>query len=38
MREGQRSGYQPFKGASALEFWVKNLNSTTIPALRVSIW
>ena len=36
MREGQRSGSQPFSGASALQFWVKNLNSsTTVPALRV---
>lgn len=38
MRRGERSGYQPFSGASALQFWVKNLNSsTTIPALRVCI-
>lgn len=36
MRSGNEPGYQPFKGASSLDFWIKNLNSsTTPPALRV---
>lgn len=31
-RECSRSGYQPFKGASALEFWIRDQNgSSTIP-------
>ncbi|BDA41289.1 hypothetical protein COCOBI_02-0690 [Coccomyxa sp. Obi] len=38
MRSGDQPGYQPFKGASSLDFWIKNLNSsTTPPALRVSL-
>jgi hypothetical protein len=36
MRDGDQPGYQPFQGASAIQFWIKNLNSTTtIPALHV---
>ena len=31
-RECGQSGYQPFKGASALEFWIRDQNgSSTIP-------
>jgi len=37
MRDGEKPGYQPFNEASALQFWVKNLNSTSVPDLRVSI-
>ncbi len=35
-RECDRSGYQPFAGASALEFWIKDMNgSSTIPDVQV---
>ncbi|EIE19971.1 hypothetical protein COCSUDRAFT_67654 [Coccomyxa subellipsoidea C-169] len=35
-RECGRSGYQPFKGASALEFWIRDQNgSSTIPDVQV---
>ena len=35
-RECSQSGYQPFKGASALEFWIRDQNgSSTIPDVQV---
>ncbi len=38
MRSGDQPGYQPFNDASSLDFWIKNLNSsTTPPSLRVRV-
>ena len=37
-RECSQSGYQPFKGASALEFWIRDQNgSSTIPDVQVGL-
>lgn len=37
-RECSQSGYQPFKGASALEFWIRDQNgSSTIPDVQVGV-
>lgn len=34
-----QSGYQPFKGASALQFWIRDQNgSSTIPDVQVRRW
>ena len=37
-RECSQSGYQPFKGASAIEFWIRDQNgSSTIPDVQVGL-